>query len=346
MIDYLTTTNRNIAWFRNTYDQNKLELQPPFQRNPVWSVKQKSYLIDTILHGFPIPEIYMKEKVDEKGDDQYIIVDGQQRIRACLEYLKNEYPINKNDSPEWGDLYFDDLNPEDKKKIFNYNFVIRLLPDLNTVNLRNIFQRLNRNTVVLNKQELRHATYWGEFITKMEKLSNEEFWLDTGVFSPNDIKRMIDIEFISELSICYLHGIQNKKDTLDKYYELYERDFDSDREIETVIKKSVPEILKILPNIKDTRFRKKSDFYSLFSVLSKYHKDLPLAKDIRVEIGDALTEFSENVQNCMRDDNKDKYGRDVIKFSDLVQRSTSDAERRKERDIILTNLISPIINNI
>ena len=217
MNSYLTTTNRNIAWFRNIYEQEKLDIQPPFQRNPVWTDRQKGFLIDTILHGFPIPEIYMKEKVDVNGDDKYIIVDGQQRIRACLEYVDNEYHINKLDSPEWGDLFFDDLNPEDKKKIFNYNFIVRVLPDVEEEDLRKIFQRLNRNVVALNKQELRNATYWGEFITLMGKLSDEVFWMDVGVFTPKDMKRMMDIEYISELSICYLHGIQNKKDSLDKY---------------------------------------------------------------------------------------------------------------------------------
>ena len=346
MNSYLTTTNRNIAWLRNAYEQGKLDVQPPFQRNPVWTEKQKSYLIDTILHGFPIPEIYMKEKVDEKGEDKYIIVDGQQRIRACLEYIKNEYPINKTDSPEWGDLFFEDLTSEDKKKIYNYNFVVRVLPDVEEEDLRKMFQRLNRNVVALNKQELRHATYWGEFITLMEKLSNEEFWLDTGVFTPNDIKRMNDVEYISELSICYLHGVQNKKDTLDKYYELYEQNFDSANEIESVIKTTIPEILKIIPNIKETRFRKKSDFYSLFYVLARHYKNLPFPSDVRNNLGNMLTKFSEDVEKCMRDDNKDKYGKDVVKFSDLVQRSTSDAERRIERDIILKNIIEPFIKGV
>jgi len=343
MNNYLTTTNRNLAWFRNVYEQEKLEVQPPFQRNPVWTIKQKSYLIDTILHGYPIPEIYMKEKVDEKGEDKYIIVDGQQRIRACLEYIKNEYPINKLDSPEWGDLYFDELYLEDKKKIYNYNFIVRVLPDVEEEDLRKMFQRLNRNVVALNKQELRHATYWGAFITLMENMSSNELWLDTGVFTSNDIKRMLDVEYISELSISYLHGIQNKKDTIDKYYELYERDFDSASEVESVVNNTLAEILKILPNIKETRFRKKSDFYSLFYVLAKNFKSLPFSSDIRSKLGKLLVNFSEDVEQCMRDDEKEKYGRDVVKYSDLIQRSTSDAERRIERDTILSNLITPII---
>jgi uncharacterized protein with ParB-like and HNH nuclease domain len=59
-------------------------MKPPFQRNPVWIHPQKSYLIDSILNGFPIPEIYMQEFVDEGGNERHVIIDGQQRIISIL----------------------------------------------------------------------------------------------------------------------------------------------------------------------------------------------------------------------------------------------------------------------
>ena len=66
MENYLNTTLRNISWFKSAHDRKELDIKPPFQRNPVWVTRQKSYLIDTILNKFPIPEIYMQETVDEK----------------------------------------------------------------------------------------------------------------------------------------------------------------------------------------------------------------------------------------------------------------------------------------
>ena len=57
--NYLNTTNRNIAWFKGAFDRNELDMKPPFQRNPVWVTRQKSFLMDTILNQYPIPEIYM-----------------------------------------------------------------------------------------------------------------------------------------------------------------------------------------------------------------------------------------------------------------------------------------------
>ena len=63
-----------------------------------------------------------------------------------------------------------DLSPDDRKKVFEYNFIVRLLPEMPDEELRAIFQRINRNTVTLNLQELRHATYWGPFIKLMEEV--------------------------------------------------------------------------------------------------------------------------------------------------------------------------------
>ena len=62
---YLNTTHRSAVWFKKTFDAGDLVIKPPFQRNPVWSIRQKSSLIDTILLEYPIPELYMQEVTTE-----------------------------------------------------------------------------------------------------------------------------------------------------------------------------------------------------------------------------------------------------------------------------------------
>jgi hypothetical protein len=44
--------------------QGQLELNPAFQRRPVWSPKAKSYLMDTILRGKPIPKVFVRQKIN------------------------------------------------------------------------------------------------------------------------------------------------------------------------------------------------------------------------------------------------------------------------------------------
>ena len=88
MSSFLNTTNRNVVWFKETAATHQLDMAPPYQRNPVWLEKQKSYLIDTILNGLPIPELYMQTTVTADGVAKYTVVDGQQRIRSVLEFLE------------------------------------------------------------------------------------------------------------------------------------------------------------------------------------------------------------------------------------------------------------------
>ena len=65
---------KNIAWFNDMNKNNRLDMRPPYQRNAVWTVRQKSYLIDSILNGYPIPELIVQEDIDEMGQAKYIIV--------------------------------------------------------------------------------------------------------------------------------------------------------------------------------------------------------------------------------------------------------------------------------
>lgn len=153
-----------------------------------------------------------------EGNQKHILVDGQQRIRAVLAYLTNEFEL-EDESPSWAGLAFEELSQHDRKRVFEYNFVVRLLPEMPDDEVRAIFQRVNRNTTVLNSQELRHATYWGPFIKLMEEVSNLEFWSTAGLFSANDRRRMLDIEFISELAVAVLNGLQNKKKLLEEFYQ-------------------------------------------------------------------------------------------------------------------------------
>jgi hypothetical protein len=73
--NFLHTNHRTVSWFNKTFASGELELAAPFQRNPVWTVLQQAYLIDTILLGLPIPELYMQDLGDEEGVEQHIVVD-------------------------------------------------------------------------------------------------------------------------------------------------------------------------------------------------------------------------------------------------------------------------------
>lgn len=347
MSNIIQTTHRDIAWFKQADELHQLQMKPPFQRNLVWTSKQKSFLIDSILNAYPVPELYMQDITNEEGSKQYIVVDGQQRITACLEFINNQFQIDGKDSPSFANMTFDELSSDQKKKIYSYSFVVRLLPEMSDLEIRDIFSRLNRNNVVLNAQELRQATYWGQFIQTMNEIANDDIWRILGIFTPNDVKRMLDVEYISELTIASIHGVQNKKLTLDKYYEMYEDDFPYKLDTKYTFDIVNREISKLLPTITKTRWSKKTDFYSLFVLLAHRKHLLPLGEE-KVKIGEKLLlEIAEQIDKFVSTDKEDA---DLSKISEWVQqygsnlRASSDLGARKKREEALDILLKPLFD--
>lgn len=51
---------------------------PGFQRNYVWDIKRVSKLIESIIIGLPIPQIFLYEEARNK----FLVIDGQQRFMS------------------------------------------------------------------------------------------------------------------------------------------------------------------------------------------------------------------------------------------------------------------------
>jgi hypothetical protein len=338
---FLNTTMHSVAWINKRHLDDELELKPPFQRNPVWSDAQKSYLIDTILKGFPIPELYIQEYTDASGNDVYVVVDGQQRLRSCVEFIGGDFELcGKDIDQALVELKFEDLNDDQKKTIFNYNFVVRKLPQMDDEDIRAIFKRINKNVAALTQQELRHSTYSGPFIQTMEALSNDDRWTMFSIFSANDIRRMSDVEFVSELAVGVLHGFQNKKSSLDKWYAAYETEFEQESSLRSKFARALGEIAAILPNLAATRWRKKSDFYSLFLLFASRAQDLPLSSDQREQVRAKLIEFGQSVDAFIDNPEMDPPPPENVRAYTLaVERAASDLANRRARDTQLRNVL-------
>lgn len=344
MSKFLNTTTQTIAWFKKSNENNELEMKPPFQRNPVWTLPQKSYLIDSILNGFPVPEIYMQEYIDETGRERHVVIDGQQRLRASLEFVEGRFAINADESPTWGGMKFDELSPEEKRRVFGYKFIVRQLPEMSDEDIRGIFQRLNKNVVALNPQELRQATYWGPFLRAMQEIANYPYWSTTGIFTPLNTRRMLDIEYVSELAVAVLHGHQNKKETLDQYYAAYEEEFEQKDELVEKFRRVIYELEHLLPDIKNTRWRKKTDFYSLFLVLAGDSASLPLSADQRFTARQALDSFSVKVNEALSGVPSPNLTESEQSYIHSIRASSDVGNRRRRHDslvVLLGAVISP-----
>jgi hypothetical protein len=318
--DYLHMTHMSAAAIKRLSDHGHLQLRPPFQRNPVWLDAQKSYLIDTILQGFPVPELYMQIVSDADGMEKHIVVDGQQRLTALLDFISGEYSLSGLEG-DWNESSFENLSTEEKQRVYAYNFVVRVLPDMPTEQIRAIFQRLNRNVVALSKQELRHATYWGDFIKSMEALATHEFWRSSGIFTANEVRRM------------HIHGPQNKKTSLDKWYSVYEVDYSDRLSVEAAFRSTLGEIEQMFPNISRSRWSKKSDFYTLFALLAERSSEHPFSREARETLSTQIDEFGLEVNRVLRLDPNEPASviKSVYDYARAVQRAASDLGNRRAR---------------
>lgn len=324
-MDYLNFTSQNIGWFNQRNSDESLDLRPKYQRNIVWNNKQRTYLIDSILHGFPIPELYIQEKVTSDGNTKYSVVDGQQRLTTVLMFIDNSFNLDPSETTEdWANLYFDDLTTSMKETFFRYKFVVRMLPNIPDSEVKDIFKRINKNNVALNNQELRQATYSGDFINVVNEISNKSYWQTLGIFSPAKIRRMLDVEYISEIAIALLNGHQNKKDKLDNYYKIYETsDLFSPTDLENTFDYVGKEITNILSEveIKRSRWKTLTDFYTLFLVLAKYEDKFPLNREQRDTVNKLLMDFTSGISRILK---LEELGEDDI----IINRDTDRLLRK------------------
>ncbi|QQE49092.1 DUF262 domain-containing protein [Micrococcus luteus] len=64
---------------------------PIFQRNYVWDRKRASKLIESLIIGLPVPQVFLYEEQRNK----FIVIDGQQRLLTLYFFAKGRFPKPK-----------------------------------------------------------------------------------------------------------------------------------------------------------------------------------------------------------------------------------------------------------
>lgn len=144
-----------VRWFR----EKELVINETFQRHSVWTPAAKTYLVDTVLNELPIPKIYIRSKVDTKSQATLReVVDGQQRVRALVEFANNQLRLG-NRSDQFSGKKYEDLDEETQSKFLGYTLSIEQLLNATDDDVIDIFARLNSYIVSLNAAEKRHAQF-------------------------------------------------------------------------------------------------------------------------------------------------------------------------------------------
>lgn len=202
--------------------EGKLVPRPEFQRRLVWTSEDKIRFIDTILRGYPFPEIYVANgTVDvDTGEGQQLLVDGQQRVTTLASYFQG-------DPSTFGTILppYSTLEKEEKEQFLNYDVAVRDLGSVSTEEIIEVFRRINSTKYSLNEVEVNNAVYSGELMRLASKVSTHEFFERHSIFRPSDIKRMGDVRFVLQIIITMIAGYFNRDDLFEQYLRDYNDQF-------------------------------------------------------------------------------------------------------------------------
>jgi hypothetical protein len=220
-------TTQDITWLVDLHKNTQLDLDPPYQRRSVWTRKDKQFFLDTIFRNYPSPAIFLHKTISDAGQATYHVVDGKQRTQTILDFIYDRLRVGGDfgdvrlDGRKWSQLQGDqDL----KHSFWNYQITIEMIDVLDGTIVNEVFDRLNRNARKLTRQELRHAKFDGWFISEAEMETTREEWRSLGVITTARAKRMVDVQFISELMFVILEKkmMGFDQDALDDLYAKYE----------------------------------------------------------------------------------------------------------------------------
>ena len=187
---------------------------PGFQRNYVWSIKQASELIESLVLGLPVPQLFLYEK----ARNSFLVIDGHQRLMSIYFFVKQRFPrvevraelrrifAEKQFLPAdilGDDSYFTDFrlqlpaplpgrsNPLSGLSYetlgdFQFQFNLRPLrnvvirqnapPEENDSSIYEIFGRLNSGEAKLKPQEIRLSLYHSAFYDMLMRANLDERW--------------------------------------------------------------------------------------------------------------------------------------------------------------------------
>lgn len=341
----------SINDFLEWSDNDQLELSPRFQRRSVWNDTARSYLMDTIVSGKPIPKVFIRQKLNPQTRKSIReVVDGQQRLRTILSFMKDGFVISKKHNKTYGGLYFSQLSEVDEdiqSLILNYEISVDLLVNMSDPDVLDVFSRLNSYSVTLNEQEKLNANHFGPFKTIADRLAhlNNSFWLDNKIITEQNVLRMYDVQMTADLLIAMIEGIHSKKQ-IKKFYEAYENNFEYDVDVLEEKFQRVINIIKKLfdSNLKKREFRRNHVFYSLF--VSIFHLEFGVSnlKENRVpieQIGYArASQNLERLDYIFEEEDKDRLSREEKQFLEDCRRATTDTAVRIRRSEYIAKLIT------
>src|SRR5512135_2346468 len=123
---------------------------PEWQRGEVWNTERKQQLIDSILRRWKLPKFYFVKW----DDDEYEVVDGQQRLTAIYEFFANELALSDESAGIFGGPYYKDLKQKLSDAFDDFEIEFDEIEDATEEDLKQFFQRLQQGLPLTSSEKL------------------------------------------------------------------------------------------------------------------------------------------------------------------------------------------------
>lgn len=325
----------SIANIRDMLARGDLITNLKYQRSPgLWPLPARSYFIDTIIEGFPFPQIYFHEYLDRKTKKTRTeIVDGQQRITTINDYIHNRFALGKNSRAHEG-MRFDDLDDDTQDELLSYTVSVDTIREADRTQILQMFRRMNAYTLPLNDAEKRHSEFFGEFkdfVTRV--LDSNPILTEWEVLTPRQVMRMGDAELIADLSMAFEQGVVNTSNTnLHALYKKYDESFAAAEAVEAIFRDIFSFIANELSSIRGSYMTRPAPFFALCCALYHSKYGLPNFKvDESMSVGEFHTKPIEEVRTKLLNMAAAHEIKDMSNFPIYVRAMSAGSNRAAQR---------------
>lgn len=334
---WTSTSIRRIHTLLASLRNETLIPNPEFQRRLVWSNKHKNDFIDTVLRGYPFPEIYIAAgEVDlVTGKGKEMLVDGQQRLTTLKQYFNAspDLKLSREITP------YTELKEEKKRAFLNYEVVVRDLGQMSVTEMKEIFQRINSTNYSLNAMEIRHARFDGEIKKFAEKLAQDPFFEERRVFRASEIRRMNDTAFTLSVIITIMSTYFNLDHVFEDYLFQYNDEFKEKDRLEVEFQKVFQFVSACRLPQSSRPWRTKSDLFTL--LVEVYEALIKNGGPFKpAEVGKRLRKFYELVDELgERNSEIENQNSRIAEYYTAVRQATNHRTSRINRGEILRDVI-------
>ena len=349
------TINELCLMFRN----HQINLEPGFQRQSVWTLRDRILLIHSILSAYPIPGIFLYKR-SNRGRLVYDVIDGKQRLETIFMFTEQgrfrrdafDVKLELDGNVNWYDWRaLRRHHPDVRHRIESCKIqTVEVEGDLSDI--IKLFVRINSLGKPLTPGEKRHARFYtSRFLKEAERLVRryERYFLGNRVLSHAQIDRMKGTELVSEL-LMSIHqgGPINKKTALDRAIGNESVNGNTLARVSREFAATLSTVKRMFPELKETRFRNAVDFYSLFMIVWEMHeKKLVLSERRRnVIAARLLRRLSVGVDELRDQLKRAKPAKQAQQFYAryllTVQGDTDSAANRSRRAEILRGVLQSL----